>query len=97
MRRTCSFHPIRSLWLLVVSLIVFTANLSMANAQEPGWTTRVLKVGEDRRQTNAQPIIERPYRPLHFFGNTVRRQYYRGSVLPTPKDLSQTVRMLTRG
>ena len=38
--------------------------------------------GELRREIEATPILERPYRPLHFYGNAVRRAYYRGSPQP---------------
>lgn len=55
--------------------------------QEPGWTGRVIKRGEERRVVNSLPIVERPYRPVHFYGNTVRGRYYRETVLPTPRDV----------
>ena len=61
---------------------------------EPGWTSRVFKIGEDRESTNSLPIIQRPYRPLHFYGNTVRRWYYRGNPLPLPADLIETGRRI---
>jgi hypothetical protein len=34
-----------------------------------------------RQQIEATPIVNRPYRPLHFYGNAVRRAHYRGSPL----------------
>jgi hypothetical protein len=46
----------------------------------------VLAQGEQQRLIDATPILERPYRPFHFYGNTVRRQYYRGTPLPAPRD-----------
>ena len=72
------------------------AAIERAAAQEPEWTPRVLKVGEDRESTNATDITQRPYRPLHFYGNTVRRMHYRGTPLPKPQDLSNTVRYVLR-
>jgi hypothetical protein len=56
-------------------------------AQEPGWWGVVIARGEDQARVEATPILERPYRPLHIYGNTVRRQYYRGSAMPTANDL----------
>jgi len=56
-------------------------------AQEPGWTSRVLKLGPEREISDQTPILERPYRPLHFYGNAVRRNYYRGNPLPMPRDI----------
>lgn len=43
---------------------------------------------------DALPITERPYRPLHFYGNTVRRLHYRGQALPAPRDLTEGIRAL---
>lgn len=54
--------------------------------QQPEWTGRVLKVGIDRQYTDSVDILERPYRPFHFYGNTVRRMHYRGFPLPLPVD-----------
>jgi hypothetical protein len=63
---------------LVVGLPLFG---SVSFAQEPGWSGVVIARGEMRRQIEATPILERPYRPLHFYGNAVRRAHYRGSPL----------------
>lgn len=30
-----------------------------------------------RRDIRQMPVVERPSRPGHFYGNTVRRQYHR--------------------
>jgi len=62
--------------------------------EEPGWTGSVIKRGAERAAMDALPITERPYRPLHFYGNTVRRLHYRGQALPAPRDLSEGVRAL---
>jgi hypothetical protein len=47
-------------------------------ADEPGRLNVVVARGELREQLRATPILERPYRPFHFYGNAVRRAYYRG-------------------
>jgi len=55
---------------------------SSASGQEPGWSGRVIAFGEQRAQIESTPIVHRSYRPLHFYGNTVRRRYYHGTALP---------------
>ncbi|SFI92038.1 hypothetical protein [Planctomicrobium piriforme] len=42
----------------------------------------VVARGELREQIEATPMEDRPYRPFHFYGNTVRRVHYHGSALP---------------
>jgi hypothetical protein len=53
---------------------------------EPGWARPTFPTDEQQAQIDATPIYLRPYRPLHFYGNTVRRQYYRGTPVPLPRD-----------
>jgi hypothetical protein len=65
--------------------IVLSASSALA-AQEPGWKGTVIARGELRQEIQSTPIVERPYRPLHFYGNTVRREYYRGVAMPLPRD-----------
>jgi|GEM_PF-911324 len=55
---------------------------------EPGWMPVVVARGELREQIESMPIEARPYRPLHFYGNTVRRRYYRGTALPTAREVA---------
>lgn len=81
----------------LIVVCVFLGASSLASgvvAAEPGWTNRVIKVGQDRVVSDATNILVRPYRPLHFYGNTVRRMHYRGNPMPTPRDLWQTTRQL---
>ncbi len=49
---------------------------------EPGWYPYVIARGADRAIIESTPIELRPYRPFHFYGNTVRRNYYRGNTSP---------------
>lgn len=64
---------------------------------EPGWSPVVIARGEFREQVRSLPIEQRPYRPLHFYGNTVRRLRYRGTPLPTASEtLSLPARLLSR-
>lgn len=64
---------------------VFAA--TSAAAQEPTWSGAIIERGEDRARIEATPILDRPYRPLHVYGNTVRREYYRGRAVPLPRDV----------
>lgn len=59
-----------------------TVNAADRAANEPGWIPNIVAFGELREQIEATPIENRPYRPLHFYGNTVRRIHYHGSALP---------------
>ena len=84
----------RHVWsaLVLTSVAVFSSIFSSAAVgQEPGWTDRVLVPAEERAQHDATPIIHRPYRPLHFYGNTIRRLHYHGRVLPRPDELRRSV------
>ncbi len=53
-----------------------------ATAFEPGWSGNIIAFGQERARIESTPIIYRNYRPLHFYGNTVRRRYYHGTALP---------------
>lgn len=71
--------------------LVFVAILglvSTVSADEPGWQGNVIARGAEREKIQNTPILERPYRPLHFYGNTVRRRHYRGTAVPAPRDVS---------
>ncbi len=70
--------------LVVSSTSVFTAQPASA---EPGWSPVIIATGAYRQQIEATPIELRPYRPMHFYGNTVRRNYYHGTPVPRPRML----------
>jgi hypothetical protein len=53
---------------------------------EPQWDGRVFLRGEARARKDATPILDRPYRPLHVYGNTQRRLHYRDTVIPSRQD-----------
>jgi hypothetical protein len=46
----------------------------------------VLPIGPEARQIQQQPLLQRPNRPGHFYGNTVRRMHDRGNPVPLPRD-----------
>lgn len=60
---------------------------SAAPSNEPGWLGVVVARGELKQWIDSTPIVDRPNRPFHFYGNAVRRKYYRGNSLPQPSDL----------
>lgn len=62
---------------------------SFAQSAEPGWGGPIIARGELRAEIQSTPVVERSYRPFHFYGNTVRRRHYRGTALPVPRDLFQ--------
>lgn len=71
----------------IVFAAVSTAALLPPVAEAAGGTgfdPRIIAFGETRQQIQSTPITERPYRPLHVYGNTVRRRHYRGTA-PAPK------------
>lgn len=55
---------------------------SPSAASEPGWSPVMVASGPYRESIKAMPIESRPYRPLHLYGNTVRRIHYHGTPLP---------------
>lgn len=59
-----------------------TVQAADRNPNEPGWLPVVVATGDLRAQIDATPMEDRPYRPLHFYGNTVRRIHYRGTPIP---------------
>lgn len=87
-------QPIR--FVVVLFVASFFILSERAEAQEPGWSPVVIPTGDYREQIKSMPIEARPYRPLHFYGNTVRRNHYRGNPVVTPKDLRVTTRELIR-
>ncbi|ADG67062.1 hypothetical protein Plim_1228 [Planctopirus limnophila DSM 3776] len=79
--RTSSLCTLPAMLLMLVG----TASTALANEtslEEPGWLPVVVATGPLRTQIDATPIELRPYRPLHFYGNTIRRVYYRGTPMP---------------
>jgi len=63
---------------------------------EPNWIPVVFAKGSLKEQIDNTHILLRPYRPLHFYGNTVRRIHYRGRTLPTLQDYRYTIVGLVR-
>lgn len=68
-----------------------------AEAQEigragPTWYPFTIARPEHREMIQTMPLHHRPNRPLHFYGNAIRRDYYRGTPIPTPRDFVRITR-----
>lgn len=61
-----------------------------AAAHEPGWSSHVIKRPAERASVNSLPVVERPYRPLHVYGNTMRRRYYRQGAPAAHRTVTET-------
>lgn len=56
------------------ALVPVSAVEAASSRQRPG----IVTFGESRQQLQNTPILDRPSRPLHVYGNTVRRRHQRG-------------------
>ena len=64
--------------------MAMSVGVAGAHSQEPGWSLAVVPMSPQAQQIRQQDILDRPYRPGHVYGNTVRRMHYRGHPLPAP-------------
>jgi hypothetical protein len=81
------------IYVAVLAVVAITSRPDdMVQANEPGWAKTIVPTGEERAQVKATPIEMRPYRPLHIYGNTVRRRYYHGTAVPLPRELTPAAR-----
>jgi hypothetical protein len=69
--------------------VVLSPASSFAADNGTGWLGVVVARGELKQEIESTPILERPNRPFHFYGNTVRRRYYRGTAAPRTGTLVQ--------
>ena len=67
---------------LIAATLLSFCGISVA--QEPGWSMAVNPLSDQAQQIRQQDMLDRPYRPGHFYGNTVRRMHYRGHPFPVP-------------
>ncbi len=59
--------------------LIFVMGDVTATAANTGTSYPIIATGKQREQIKAIPITQRPYRPLHFYGNSVRRAHHRRS------------------
>lgn len=75
--------PSRALLVIATSLTLPLDIAAAASAaRQTGFDPRVVAFGEAREEIKTTPIENRPYRPLHVYGNTVRRRHSRGGSQP---------------
>ncbi len=79
-----------------VAVLLMTAATTVP-AQEPGWMGQIVVFGRQREVIESTPILLRPYRPFHFYGNTVRRLHYRGRTAPSLTDVTRGGAAIVRG
>jgi hypothetical protein len=83
--------------ILALLIVIGTwAGCSSPMAQAASGRGPIIAFGAQRQQIAATPVLERPYRPLHFYGNTARRRHYHGSALPASGDLTRGASSVVR-
>lgn len=73
----------KRLAIIVVPVILLLAVTNASGEAPTGWSPVVLPTGEYRATIQAMPIVQRPGRPLHVYGNTVRYRHQRTTGLQT--------------
>ncbi len=66
-------HPL----LRTAILVALVAAPGFTPAVEGSFDPRIVTFGPAREQLKSTPITQRPNRPLHVYGNTVRRRHRR--------------------
>ena len=80
---------------LIVLIAFWVSQEKTSFAHEPGWQREIIARGSQAEQIRSRAIIHRPYRPFHFYGNTMRRRHYRGTGRPTVNDVRRSLNVLT--
>ena len=63
---------VRQIAAVPITLVLFVGWTAPTLGETPSTPVRGTRA-EVRQQIRATPLMERPNRPLHFYGNTVRR------------------------
>jgi hypothetical protein len=71
-------------WIVAMALTAALWLTSAAAAQPAGSSYPIIATGAQREEIKSTPILNRPNRPGHFYGNTVRRRHHRGAVKLVP-------------
>jgi len=67
---------------VLAALIAAAVAPAHVEAAGTGFDPRIVTFGESRDQIKSTPITQRPYRPLHVYGNTIRRRHQRSDPAP---------------
>lgn len=85
----CWYRPLAAFVMFTLTLVA----VQSAESAQPRWSPNIIVTGQAREQLRSLPIEQRPNRPLHLYGNTVRRMHHRstaaaplgvGASLPAP-------------
>ncbi len=74
------------MWMLALSLTVVFWVASSQDTHATNVADSVAARNAYRAQIRSQDILNRPYRPGHFYGNTVRRRHHRGTTVSMPRN-----------
>ena len=69
-----SSRPARPLARLMIAATLVTGLVDLGRTSAKDFDPRVITFGETREQIKSTPVTSRPNRPLHVYGNTVRRR-----------------------
>ena len=61
-------------WFRRVAAVALLAPLAVPAAPAADFDPRVITFGDARQEIKSTPVTQRPNRPLHVYGNTVRRR-----------------------
>lgn len=70
--------PIRSILSAIAVTVTFAYAIGAQAAPPTGWDSTIILRGQERAVVKSMPIEKRPMRPLHIYGNTIRRMENRG-------------------
>jgi hypothetical protein len=73
--------------LRIILLATVLATVAEAPAAAAEFDPRVVTFGSERDQIKSTPIEKRPNRPLHVYGNSVRRRHDRAMQSPPRGDV----------
>jgi len=60
--------------LVTAAVLILGGAVGEATTLAAGFDPRVVTFGSERQELKSRPIEQRPNRPLHVYGNTVRRR-----------------------
>ena len=76
-------HQTMNTWTMAIALAGVLWITSAAAAQSSGNSYPIIATGAQRQAIKSTHVVNRPSRPGHFYGNTVRRRNHRTASVPT--------------
>lgn len=67
---------------VLAALLAAAVASATVEAAGTGFDPRIVTFGESREELRSTPITQRPSRPLHVYGNAVRRRHQRSFTAP---------------